>query len=558
MKQKNIVLIECNSTSISFLNDIKRRNCQPIVIQTKLGPEMEKLRDASTSRYPKGVIIVKAPNSYKKLLELVRSYNPIVVLPGTEATVALTCHIQEDLGLPGNQSKNINLYIHKDAMHEALKKAGIRYIRGENVKNATEAVKAYRKFNGAEVVLKPPHGAGAQCVYFCKSEEEVKRRANEFFNTSNVFGEENKELLVQERIIGEEYVVNCMSRNGAHRVLSVWKYQLIQTPDGRYIFGNIESVNELEIGATDIINYTYKMLDALKYYNGPSHNEFLIDEKGPVLLELNARVMGGPLYDYFVTPIFAHHDTDQILEDLLFPDNFDNKALKPYTTKKKGYIKYIVVPRDLDVKSLPIINIAKRLRSFLEISYNADDRPSLTKTVDFETTGGAIYLLHEDYNIAKEDNDFLHMVETLYFDVLFEDKKESAIKKYKSNNVDVQNIVNYCQKRATTLVLNDDDKIKADFVVVTSLDNVEKQVDMFECGIINLTKEHKNIRRDVLIEKLLVFMEKIRTGGTVYISEATFNIFPYGSKGLELLLKVAGYQLDIAPMYFHFMIANKK
>lgn len=558
MKQKNIVLIECGSTGLNYFNDIKRRGCHPVVIHTKLAPEMEKIRNAGLSYYPKDATVIKAPSKYKDLLELVRSFHPLAIIVGTEAVVPLTFRLQEDLKLPGNPTKYIDNYTRKDAMHEALKKAGIRYIRGENVKNTKEALEAYRRFGGVQVVLKPPHGGGAQCVYFCKSESEVKKRADEFFGTNNVFGEKNKVLLVQERIIGEEYVVNCMSRNGVHRVMSVWKYQLIQTAEGRYTFGNMESVNELEIGSTDLISYTYKMLDALKYYNGPSHNEFLIDDKGPVLLELNARIMGGPLPDDFLTPIFGHHDTDQVVEDLLFPDNFDEKSLRPYKTKMKGYAKTIIVPRDMDTKSLPIINIAKRLRSFHAISYNVNDRPNLTKTVDYETIGGIVYLLHEDHNIAREDNDFLHMMETLYFDLLFEDKKNVKVtRKVKTSKVDAQSVVNFCRKRATTLVLNDDPKIKADFVTITDLAHIEKQVDMFEYGIINLTKEHNEIRRDVLIEKLLIFMDKIRSGGTIYISEDTSNIFPYGSKGLELLLKVAGYTLDVAPMYFHFMLANK-
>lgn len=559
MKKKYFLLIECGSTAMNYINDVKRRGYIPIILHTKVAPEIEKIHAINCGLYPKDVKVIRELDNYQETLKMLKKYHFTAATIGGEAAIVKATRLMEDLGLPGNPYKYIDCYTRKDSMHEALKAAGLRYIRGKNVYNSKEAIKAYREFKSKEVVLKPPRGGGALTTYFCRDEEEVKKRADEFFKSQNIFGGENKSLLIQERIIGEEYVVNCSSRNGAHRVLSVWKYGLMQTPEGRYVFNTIESVNKLEIGTTELISYTYKMLDALHWQNGISHNEFLIDEKGPVLIELNARVMGGPIWDHFMDPIFGHHDTDQVVEDLLYPNDFDRKMFLPYQTMKKGYCKYIVVPHDMDAKSLPVINIAKKLRSFHGISYTANDRPSLVKTVDCETIGGIIYLLHDDHNIAREDNEFLHMMESLYFDLLFEDKHPSKEKRIIPNDVvAAKNIVKMCEKRGSTLILNDDDNIKPENVVVTDLDHVEKQVNLYQYGIINLTKEHKNIRRDVYIDKILTFMSKIRDGGTIYVSEATTSLFPYGSKGMELLLKVAGYKLDVSPMYFHFMIARKR
>lgn len=560
MKKKYFLLVECGSTAINYICDIKRRGYTPIILHTTVLPELEKYHKISLSLYPKDVKVVRELTTYEDTVKMLKQYHFVAGAIGGEAAIDIAMRLFRDLSLPTNPYEYIGCYTLKDAMQDALKKAGIRYIRGQKVKNSKEAIAAYRAFNSPQVVLKPPRGGGAQSTYFCCNEKEVKQRADEFFSGKNLFGDKNKVLLIEERIIGEEYVVNCSSRNGTHRVLSIWKYQLIQTKEGRYVFGNIESVNELEIGATDLINYTYKMLDALHWQNGASHNEFLIDEKGPVLVELNARVMGGPIWDHFMDPIFGHHDTDQIVEDLLYPNDFDRKALLPYKTMKKGYCKLIVVPHDIDVKSLPIINIAKRLRSFHDISYSSSDRPNLIKTVDYATIGGIIYLLHDDHNIAREDNDFLHMMETLYFDLLFEGKKkEKKVAKAKTQHtVLAQNIVKHCSKQGTTLVLNDDDKIDCPDTIITDINHVEKQLNMFQYGVINLTKEHRDIPRDVYIDKILTFMSKIRNGGTILISEETTNIFPYGTKGMELLLKVAGFKLDISPMYLKFMTAIKQ
>merc|ERR1719492_719548 len=41
-----------------------------------------------------------------------------------------------------------------------------------------------------------------------------------------------------------------------------------------------------------LVDYTFKMLDALGFKNGPSHNELMFTERGPILIEINARMHG--------------------------------------------------------------------------------------------------------------------------------------------------------------------------------------------------------------------------------------------------------------------------
>jgi len=39
-------------------------------------------------------------------------------------------------------------------------------------------------------------------------------------------------MLVQEYIQAEEYVIDCVSKNGKHLLTEFWKYQKDITPDG--------------------------------------------------------------------------------------------------------------------------------------------------------------------------------------------------------------------------------------------------------------------------------------------------------------------------------------
>ena len=112
---------------------------------------------------------------------------------------------------------------------------------------------------------------------------------NELSNLTNIYGEKIEEFIVQERIKGEEYYVNTCSCDGVHQVSLIWKYGKVKTAEGGIIYDTIETINELGIGESEMVEYAYKVADALGIKYGPVHGEYMIDEKGPVLIEVNCR-----------------------------------------------------------------------------------------------------------------------------------------------------------------------------------------------------------------------------------------------------------------------------
>ena len=97
--------------------------------------------------------------------------------------------------------------------------------------------------------------------------------------------DEIHDLLIQERINGTEYIVNTVSCNGQHRVTLIWKYKKVKTSEGAMIYDTCETVNELNLGEAEMVEYAYDVADALGIQYGPVHGEYMIDEKGPVLIE---------------------------------------------------------------------------------------------------------------------------------------------------------------------------------------------------------------------------------------------------------------------------------
>lgn len=116
----------------------------------------------------------------------------------------------------------------------------------------------------------------------CQNRNELIESVNEILNSKNYYGDEIKELLIQEKINGDEYVINTVSCNGVHRVTTIWKYHKIKTSEGGQIYDYDETVNELNIGEAELVEYAYDVNDTLGIKYGPVHGEYMIDEKGSV------------------------------------------------------------------------------------------------------------------------------------------------------------------------------------------------------------------------------------------------------------------------------------
>ena len=75
-----------------------------------------------------------------------------------------------------------------------------------------------------KAVVKPCEGAGSDGVTICNSKQDVRDAFLKLDGTRNVLGLTTYEVLVQEYLVGDEYVVDTVSRDGVHKCVAIWKY----------------------------------------------------------------------------------------------------------------------------------------------------------------------------------------------------------------------------------------------------------------------------------------------------------------------------------------------
>ena len=264
---RNIVVVEAVSTGFNFIRDIVNRNYNPIILNRKIEETEDNQAYMEMHRIAKEKIDFDAEtllekDSYEETLEMVRQYDPLLVVPGCERGVILATKLANDLGLKCNDIENIDAMTLKDKMQERLAEAGLRHIRGRVVSSVEEAIAYYDEEGLDGVVVKPTYSAGSVGVRLCSNKEEMIDSLNELFDSANIYGDKLTEMVVQERIMGEEYVVNTVSCNGDHRVTTIWNYSKAKTEEGGNVYETIHFVYELGLGEAELVEYAYDVADA--------------------------------------------------------------------------------------------------------------------------------------------------------------------------------------------------------------------------------------------------------------------------------------------------------
>ena len=558
---RNIIVVECISTGKNYIGDIVNRGYNPIVLHlkdsdTEDGKKFGQHVLEEYSRIPYEFDMIYEKDTFEETLEEVRKVNPILIVPGNERGVVLAARLSHELGLLGNSIENLDAMTLKNEMHKRLAQRGLRSIKGKVIHSLDEALEFYDSENLKEVVIKPTYSAGSASVRICLNRNEMIESINQLFDEVNYYGDELEELLIQERINGIEYIVNTVTHKGIHRVTLVWKYNKVKTSEGAIVYDSCETVNELSLGEAEMVEYAYKVADALEIQYGPVHGEYMIDEKGPVLIEVNCRPCGGSMPAEFLDRISGQHETDSILDSYLKPKCFFDELRKKYILHAHGTLKFFITPKNMIVRSSPIVNIDKKLKAFHDSSLvNATYHDMFfQKTEDLTTAAGYVFLINEDKADVDHDLNFLRDVERNAFSLILSD--DVTYPKLKEDDEYLNEIIpmiKNIESHGTGLFVTDQIAEDVDIYQVDYRKTTEVNSN-FDYVIVNLNKTLIDKNEADKVKIILNCLLKVKSGGYVFIPENTYQLMLSGRKGIEALVKVLNYKIELPPYFIQDVI----
>ncbi|MEU0229609.1 MULTISPECIES: ATP-grasp domain-containing protein [unclassified Streptomyces] len=314
--------------------------------------------------------------------------------PGVEAYDALAAHwdLRPNSG-PSEARRD------KFLMQERLREAGVPHIPHHRATDTESAVAWCEESGLAEFVVKPVRSFATDGVLFCATPDEVRAACDRLFGRVDLAGEVITELLVQERLVGPEYVVDSVSLDGEPFVVNMFRYTK-ETIDGTPVY---RAMTAVEVGDhPEVTAYVARALAALGIENGPAHSELVLTDRGPVLIETGARTHGG-LGPTLVEHASSHSLIDLALASRVDPDGF-RAATRTAPTLHRGAVEcFLFSPATGTVTANRVRASCEDLPAYLFDTCGQAPGDHVEKTTDLITSYGRVVLSHEDPETLARD-----------------------------------------------------------------------------------------------------------------------------------------------------------
>ncbi len=341
------------------------------------------------------------------LKDELKKFNPLFIIAGSEMGVELADKLTEIFNIQkSNNPTTTLLRRNKFHMHEKLKECNIKYIKQFKSKNLLEIMNWAEINKKWPVVIKPLNSAASDGVTICSNTNEIENAVSRILYQENKLGIKNEEVLIQEYVEGTQYFINTVSWNGIHYVSDIWKQNRRRLKDRAFLFESMSLCDSEDKIECELINYTKSILNSLDLSHGAAHNEVMLTKEGPVLIELNARLMGASIEDEAFKQALEYTQAEILALAYCDPDRFmENFANKKYIKKQHLNEVSFIFEKNGVLIDFPKKYSIERMYSFFCFSGLKQIGTNVTKTEDTLGSPGYVYLVHHDEKIITKDTE---------------------------------------------------------------------------------------------------------------------------------------------------------
>jgi L-amino acid ligase len=305
-------------------------------------------------------------------------------------------------------------------MHEALRAAGLSSLYQTRVRDVAGASAWVSAYNRWPVVVKPVDSAGADGVRFCRDLDEVALACDDgvrfcrdldevalacanIFGKTNRLGTRNDAAVIQERILGQQYIVNAVSLGGRHYIAEIWRDDKIPVEGAALVCDREVLLGSDAPEASVLTDYVCKALDALGIAEGPSHSELFLTPQGtPVLVESAAR-MQGTIDDQAVIEATGHSHVTLTALRYAQPNVF--RALLGRRYERRSHLHCVslrATTGGLIVKNR-CPELIGALPSFRSLLHTPSEGDRISRTTDLFSNPGIAYLANASETTLLDD-----------------------------------------------------------------------------------------------------------------------------------------------------------
>lgn len=356
----------------------------------------------------------------------------LAVIPGAETGVELADQLSSRLNLRSNGTDGSLARRNKYHMGNKVRESGVRAVIQENCTNLAQVQGFLRnleeKSGKTKCVVKPVQSAGSDDVFLCNTAEEAITAFESIHMKRNGLGLINESVLVQEFLIGKEYVIDKVSRDGVHKLVAIWEYDKRSVNGAHFVYFGMKLRSAESAMMQVMISYADKVLDALGINEGPSHMEIMLNTittvdpvtgaatvvYDPCLVEVGSRCHGGEGTWVPVTmECIGYSQVTVTLDAYLGGSLFDSMDKDSYPMVKAGRDVDLVSRHGGIARSFPGDAVIRKLKSFRAISWEKKPGDYVPITIDCFTRPGCVQLVGDTEEQVDADMETIHNLENL-------------------------------------------------------------------------------------------------------------------------------------------------
>ncbi|WP_429497558.1 ATP-grasp domain-containing protein [Robbsia andropogonis] len=345
--------------------------------------------------------------------DAIRDLGISVVLPGGGSGIELSSWLADALDVPlKNPGELAVARRHKYEQIEALKRANIHTPSQYQAKTPAEIVDWVLSSASLPVVVKPTRGAGVKGVKICRSLEQVAEAAQNVLDSISYYDEVQDEILVQSYSEGQEYIVDAVSYDGKHKIVSVWEVERDRRHSPR--LEKMLVVDHTQRQYESIIAYAKQVLDAVGLHYGPSHMELIVTADGPTIVELNSRLHGS-LDPRLTTAVTGENQISATVEAFVNPSRFlQTLEDAPRFDGFCGHI-LLVSPKAGTLSGDFPWHALEALPSFVSVKRWVKPGDALHVTTDLQTALGMVGVFDAEFDQLTQDWQAIRKIEADFF-----------------------------------------------------------------------------------------------------------------------------------------------
>ncbi|HEY9473603.1 MAG TPA: ATP-grasp domain-containing protein [Mycobacteriales bacterium] len=370
-------------------------------VRVQSGPEPPEVYQSSAPALDNYVDNILHNGDIDKTVALVSAHHPVAVVAGGEYGVRFADLLSEQLGVPSNGTALSAARRDKYLMIETIKAAGLHGARQIRTNDVAELCDWHRR-TGGRIVVKPVSSAGGDGVSFCTTVEQTAAAYQQIVERPDIFSEPNNGVVAQEYLVGDEYIVNTVSRDGLHRVCEIWKSSRFSVNGVVDLSGASHLVPRHGPVQDELAAYSARALDALGVRHGPAHVELKMTPQGPCLIELGARLSGGDL-PYYAGQALGAGQIEWMVDAYVCPERFRDRHREAYQIRRFFAWVAMISPVSGTLRAYRDIDVIRRMESFHEMWEIVHPGGRLERTVDDTTYPVVINLCHEVEAILMRD-----------------------------------------------------------------------------------------------------------------------------------------------------------